>query len=207
MAYGFIIYKECIMKKLWMIGALVMLCACGQNDKQNSEFKPIEPQKIQESAIDLIGNQWMLISAGTPDSFNTMTASWGALGQLWGKPAAFIFVRKTRYTKQFIDNGDTFTLTVFPNEYRPALQLLGTKSGRDGDKIKEAGLTPFFTAAGNPAFKEARLVIECKKRYHTEIGPDGFFDDAILKEHYSKGESKDNYHEMYVGEITAAWYK
>ena len=93
-----------------------------------------------EDTFDLIGKQWMLGTAGTKDSFNTMTASWGGLGWLWNKPVAFVFIRPERYTHDFIESSDRMTLSFFSEAYRKALQFCGTRSGRKVNKIEATGL-------------------------------------------------------------------
>ncbi len=162
-----------------------------------ADFREVPANAIPDNAIKLIGDDWMLITAGTLDSYNTMTASWGALGVLWSKPVAFCFVRPQRHTYGFIERHDTFSLSFFRERHRDALTLCGTKSGREVDKAKETGLVAL---AGNDAtvhFEQARLVFECRKLYFQDIEPDRFLDPAIDENYPTK-----DYHRMYVGEIT-----
>ena len=105
-------------------------------------FKRIAPEELRVNPFSMIGKEWMLITAGTVSDCNTMTASWGGLGVIWGKPSATVYIRQSRYTKEFVDREERFTISVFDEAYRPALNLCGKVSGRDCDKIKEAGLTP-----------------------------------------------------------------
>ncbi|MGL5960278.1 MAG: flavin reductase [Bacteroidales bacterium] len=165
-------------------------------------FKEIKTDQINESATKLIGKDWMLITAGNDSSFNTMTASWGGLGHLWNRDVAFIFVRPQRYTFEFTEREEFFTLSFFSEEYRSSLKVCGTKSGRDTDKVAEAGLTPYTLPNGTIAFKEARLVLVCKKLYVDVLNPKAFLlDDAEIKKIYSASD----FHQMYVGEITVAY--
>ena len=106
----------------------------------------------------------MLITAGNEEKCNTMTASWGGVGIMWGKNAVTTYIRPQRYTKEFVDANDTFTISFFDESYRKALNICGSVSGRDKDKIKEAGLTPYFVD-GTAAFEEANLILVCKKMY------------------------------------------
>jgi flavin reductase (DIM6/NTAB) family NADH-FMN oxidoreductase RutF len=161
---------------------------------------PVAPEDLNENAIRLIGTDWMLITAGAPESFNTMTASWGALGVLWHKPVCFCFIRPPRHTFQFMERGGRFTLSFFAESYRESLNLCGTLSGRDTDKVARAGLTPEPTPAGAVTFREARLVLECRKIYYQDLEPGHFLDPAIDR-HYPQRD----YHRMYVGEILGAW--
>ncbi len=162
-------------------------------------FTSIPPEKLKENAISIIGIGWMLITAGTAQSFNTMTASWGGLGVLWGMPVAFCFIRPQRHTYSFMEKADHFTLSFFDEKYRSALAYCGEHSGKDVDKVKETGLTP---AAGENCtiyFNEARMVLECRKIYFQDIMPEHFLDPSIAQNYPSK-----DYHRMYVGAITAA---
>jgi flavin reductase (DIM6/NTAB) family NADH-FMN oxidoreductase RutF len=159
-------------------------------------FKPIKATDFPGNPVQLIGYDWMLITAGNIDHFNTMTAAWGGLGFLWKKPMATIFIRPQRYTYEFTEKYREFTLSFFDKEYLSALQLCGTKSGRDMDKVKEAGLTPLVSEHGNIYFEEARLVIECEKVYYDDINPGHFIDTSIEKNYPLK-----DYHRMYIGFI------
>jgi flavin reductase (DIM6/NTAB) family NADH-FMN oxidoreductase RutF len=151
----------------------------------------------------MIGEDWMLISAGDSDSSNTMTASWGGFGSLWGRYVAFIFVRPTRYTHEFIDNNENFTLSFFGGEYKPQMTVIGSKSGRDTDKITEAGLTP-KTFEGEPAFEEAKIVVLCRKLYKQGMALANLVEDEIIKEYYS---DSDGVHDLYIGEIMSIYKK
>jgi len=137
----------------------------------------------------------MLITAGDDKGFNTMTASWGGLGVLWNKSVAFTFIRKQRYTYEFTEDNDLFTLCFFDEDYRNALSICGSKSGRDIDKVKETGLTPVHID-GTTYFDEARLVLVCKKQYFQDIDPKNFLNADIEKNYPAK-----DYHRMYIGEI------
>ena len=142
--------------------------------------------------------QGLLLTAGdfAAGQFNTMTVGWGSLGTMWTKPFAQVVVRPTRYTYEFMEKGDIFTFSFFTEKYRQALNLLGSKSGRDGDKIAEAGLTPVLVEHGGISFKEARLVVVSKKLYQQDLNPDNFYEQGIATHYPQK-----NYHRMYVGEV------
>ncbi|MBQ7222097.1 MAG: flavin reductase [Bacteroidales bacterium] len=151
-----------------------------------------------EDIFDAITNQWMLVTAGTSDSFNTMTANWGGFGHLWNKNVAFIFIRPDRYTHEFIENNERVTLSFYDEQYRTALQICGSKSGRNTDKVAEAGLTPLQLESGAMAFSEARLVIDGRKIYHVDFEEDNFDDWSIFKRWYG---SKVDPHTLYILEI------
>jgi flavin reductase (DIM6/NTAB) family NADH-FMN oxidoreductase RutF len=162
----------------------------------------IDPYTFSEKVFDIFKNEWMLITAGVPQNFNAMTAAWGNFGILWSKPVATIYVRPHRYTFEFTERHRIFSLCFFgQNRYREELSFFGTKSGRDFDKPKETGLTPVITPAGNVAFQEARLVIDCMKLYSDYIKPEMFIDKDIDKMVYP---TKD-YHKFYIGEIMGCY--
>jgi flavin reductase (DIM6/NTAB) family NADH-FMN oxidoreductase RutF len=161
-------------------------------------FHSIRPEDFNESVFRLIGKDWMLITAEHNGKVNTMTASWGGAGVLWNANVVFIFVRKSRYTKEFIDNSDTFSLSILNHkEYSKTLSYLGTISGRDEDKIAKSGLTVMHSA-GIPYFDEAAAVIGCKKLCRQPVEAKNFTAENIDSSFYA---DKD-YHDMYVGEIT-----
>lgn len=159
-------------------------------------FSKTDLHRIDENTFKLIGSDWMLITSGTRGSFNTMTASWGGLGVLWNKPVSYIFVRPTRYTYEFLERNKTYSLSFFDEKYRRALSICGSKSGRDTDKVREAGLTPVVSESGIVHFGEAKLVLECTKLYYDDIEPSHFLSPEIDKMY------ENDYHRMYIGEIT-----
>jgi flavin reductase (DIM6/NTAB) family NADH-FMN oxidoreductase RutF len=158
-------------------------------------FQETRPELLVDNPFKLINKDWMLITAGAPGAFNTMTASWGGLGVLWERQVAFCFIRPNRYTYEFVERSSHFTLSFFGEQHRKALQFCGTHSGRDTDKIAGAGLTP-VQGDGFTYFDEARLVLVCRKLYFQDIGPERFLDEAINDMYPQK-----DYHRMYVGEI------
>ena len=143
---------------------------------------------------------WFLLSAGdfAARKFNSMVISWGATGVMWGRPFVMCVVRPQRYTHEFMEQYDTFSLCAFPTELRKVLDVLGTKSGRDIDKIAGSGLTPISASSiASPIYDEARLAIECRKIYFDDFKPKHFIAD------YIKGMYKKDFHRMYFGEIVA----
>ncbi len=158
-------------------------------------FTETKPELLQDNTFKLIGKDWMLITAGEPESFNIMTASWGGLGVLWEKKVAFCFVRPTRHTYQFIEQSSRFTLSFFEDRHRKILSFCGSHSGRDSDKLKATGLTPIRDMEF-VYFAEARLVLACRKIYSQDIDPRFFLDPQIETMYPQK-----DYHRMYVGEI------
>jgi hypothetical protein len=121
---------------------------------------PIAIQTFVTKPIHLWDIQWLLLTSGdfSRNSFNAMTVGWGSLGYMWRKPFVQVVVRPVRYTYEFIEKYDTFTLCAFPKKFHSAMQLLGTKSGRNGDKISESGLTPMAsTMISAPGYAEAMM--------------------------------------------------
>lgn len=165
-------------------------------------MKEINIKELKENPVSLFDDRWALITAGNMESYNTMTASWGAMGELWNKDVCFCFIRPQRYTYEFTEREEYFTLSFFSEEYRKALTYCGRFSGRDVDKAKETGLTA--TAFGNSvAFEEAEIVLLCKKVAFQDINPEGFIDSSVDSSCYP---GKD-YHRMYIGEIVSCFIK
>lgn len=168
-----------------------------------SLFQPIVPREITDNFIRLIGQDWMLVTAGKQERFNTMTASWGGVGFLWNKPVVFVFVRPQRYTFEFMEANEGFTLSFFPEGYRAALQLCGTVSGREVNKVEKAGLTPRILKSGEIGFEEATLILECRKLYVDRIKATAFREETLSRQWYPE----EDFHQMYVAEIVNAWEK
>ncbi|MCR5484241.1 MAG: flavin reductase [Clostridiales bacterium] len=164
-------------------------------------FKETNIREIKESAVKMISDDWALVTAGDNKKFNTMTVSWGGLGELWGRDVAFIFIRPQRYTLEFINREDFFTLSFFGGKYKKELAFCGSKSGRDVDKAAATGLTP--ASYGDAVFfDEAETVLVCKKIAVFDILPDGFLDRSI-DDNYKNGD----YHKVFVGEIVKTLQK
>lgn len=160
------------------------------------------PAELQGNVFSMVGTDWMLVTAQNDAKYNTMTASWGGMGILWGKPVAFVFIRPQRYTYTFLEKTDRFTLSFFGGGYRDALALCGKVSGRDTDKISEAGLTPFSTNDGYTSFREASLILECSKLYTDFIEEENMLEPALM-EYYKDRD----FHKMYIAEITRGLVK
>ena len=161
---------------------------------------PIDQFLIQPYAI--WGTQWLLLSAGDFASaqFNCMVVGWGSFGRMWSLPFAQVVVRQHRYTYQFIEKYPTFTLCAFSPQYHDALDLLGSKSGRNSNKLAESGLTPqAASVACAPVYAEAELAIECRKMYWQDMDPSRIQYPEVHERHYG---AKD-YHRIYFGEILA----
>lgn len=168
-------------------------------------MKPIAIKDLSENFIETISKEWMLVTAGTPDSFNTMTANWGGVGYLWNKPVVFVFVRPERYTFEFTEKCDSFTLSFLGKENKDIHKICGFKSGREVDKVKETGLKPIITEKGNVTFEQSRLTLECRKLYTSVLKEESFIDTAPFKQWY--GGIHGNLHHVYVAEITDVWMK
>lgn len=162
-------------------------------------FKPISLSDIQKDPYHLIDQDWMLITAMKKDgSYNTMTASWGTIGSLWEKPVAIVWVRPQRYTKQFVDDSKTVTLSFFTWSYHQQLVYLGSHSGKDEDKIAQCGLTPIIDQ-NYVYFDQANIVIKGKKLYQQDVDEACFKDQHVLDTVYPKRDL----HTMYIYEITS----
>lgn len=163
-------------------------------------MKEITVDQIRINPMTAIAKQWMLITAGTEENgYNTMTASWGHLGSIWGHggglPTAAIYVRPQRYTKEFVDREELYTLCFFEDN-KKELAYLGSHSGRDGDKVAAVGLTPVF-GDGYTWFAEASLVLVCRKLYRAPLVEEGFLDKTVVEDCYPERD----FHDLYIGEI------
>lgn len=160
-------------------------------------FQPFPIEQVDFSPFNKLNKEWALITAGDKTKCNTMTVSWGGVGVLWGKNVVYIFIRDSRYTKEFIDKSEFFTMSFLPDDCRASLQYCGTHSGRDCDnKWEEAALTPAFRH-GIPYPDEANFVLVCRKMACVPITEDTFLDKSIMEKWYSDHDM----HQMYVGEI------
>ena len=159
-------------------------------------MKKLEVKDLKENFFEAIGKEWMLVTAGTKEKFNTMTASWGGIGWLWNKPVAFVFVRPERYTYEFIEKSDYLTLSFLGEANKKIHAVCGSKSGRDTDKVKATGLKPVFTEQGNVLFEQARLSLEGRK-------PECFLDKESLEKWYD--DAHGGFHKMYIVEIENIW--
>lgn len=160
-------------------------------------FQEISIEDLSFNPFHKISKEWMLITAGNGEKSNPMTASWGGVGIMWGRNVVSAYIRPQRYTKEFVDREERFTLSFLPEEYRKALNICGTVSGRDvEDKWQEAGLHP-YEVDGTAAVEEADMIFVCRKLYAQEMLPECF----IEKECDSKWYPQKDYHTMYMAEI------
>jgi len=161
--------------------------------------KPIAMDDFRTRTHYLWHRQWLLLAAGDfkKKDYNVMTVGWGGFGTMWDKPFVMVVVRPNRYTFQFMNQYDSFTLSAFPRKYRKVLEITGSTSGRDIDKIHAAEITPVSASKVTaPVFVEAELSIECRKIYCADFDPSRFLDEAIEGYYPQK-----DYHRMFFGEI------
>ena len=166
-------------------------------------FENVQPEILTDNFIQAIGNEWMLITAGTPDKFNTMTASWGAVGVFWNKPIAICFIRPTRFTFDFANKNEIFTLSFFTEKEHDILNFCGTTSGKNVDKISETGLIPLLTENESIGYKQSRLCLECRKIYTDDLKPENFLMPGVDGKIYPKKD----YHRIFIGEIVNCYSK
>lgn len=189
---------------LAMLTSVMLLVPSVLSAQEQEGFKKIDVRKdFTEN-----GFQWFrdaeLLAAGNKEKSNAMTIGWGGIGTLWGRTALTVYVAEKRYTKEFMDQNEYFTVMAFDVEYSKVLNYMGTKSGRDGDKAAALGLHTAYTANGTPYYTEADLVIECKIMYSAPFDPNGFKSD-VPKNMYANFPA--GVHTMYIGEVVNAWKK
>lgn len=165
-------------------------------------FRELSANDVNFNAFTSIGKEWMLITAGNAENHNTMTASWGGIGVLWNKPVSTVYIRPQRYTLQFVEDSEFYSLCFFDEEYRDALSFCGTKSGRDFDKDKETGLTAVFDREA-PYYEQAKLVFICRKLYKQDMAEENFLDRQVLDKNYPQRDL----HRIFIGEIVSVLEK
>ena len=159
-------------------------------------FREIQFCDVKENVVDLLKNQWGLVTAGDKNGLNTMTVSWGAIGELWAMDMATIYIRPQRHTVNYLENNEYFTITFFDNQYKKALAFCGANSGKDCDKIKETGLTPVFDCDA-PYFEEGKLVLVCRKVAKGSFDAQQMLDKSIIDSQYPNND----FHYIYHGAI------
>ena len=165
-------------------------------------LKNVDIRSVLKNPFRLLDNDWALLTAGSIESFNTMTVSWGGFGVLWDRNICYCFCRPHRYTYEFLEKSGSFTLSFFEEKYRNVLDFCGSHSGRDKDKIAETGISPVGGELNSVYFSEARLVYVCRKIYFQDILPENFIDPSVNK-HYPEKD----YHRMYLGEVVSCLKK
>lgn len=165
-------------------------------------FQEISPYELQDNAFKMIGKDWLLVAASKDGKSNAMTASWGGVGVMWGKPVVYVAVRPQRYTKTFLDGAERFSVSVFPEEMRSMMNYMGTVSGRDEDKIAKSGLTE-RSEDGAPVFEESRLALVCRKLFAQPMEEASFLDKTVTERWYPEKD----FHTLYIAEIEKALVK
>lgn len=172
-------------------------------NEATGKWRKITPQEIKNNPVTLCENL-LALASGKEGDMNAMTIGWMTLGWLWADPVAVVYVSPDRHTFGFMESNEYFTITAFPEEDRDKLMYIGTHSGRDGDKIKDAGLTVEYTELGNPTFTNGTLMIECRKIQSQQI--DSSVMDKDIRKRFYEGY-KQTVHHLYVGEIVNVWVK
>ncbi|MGA2832117.1 MAG: hypothetical protein ABSE55_03500 [Terracidiphilus sp.] len=170
-------------------------------------FKEISPKEIDDNVFTLVGKDFTVITAGKQDHYNSMTGSGGGLGMLFMKPSTWCILRADRYTLEIIQKEHTYTMSYFTSEYKEQILFLGSKSGRDSEKMKEVQFTSVQTPSGDMSYKEARLIIECKLTALTTANPDDFYTQET-RDYINEAYKEANvYRKLVFGEITHAWVR
>jgi len=165
------------------------------------QWTKTEPPALDENAFALFGDKWVLITAQRGSKINAMTASWGGLGILWNESVATVYVRQSRFTHEFIDAADTFSITVYDESFKPMLSdVMGSLSGRSIDKIAMSGLTPTYLD-GTPVFEQARLAFVCEKLYRHTFSEQGFHEKSYAQKYYADGD----FHTLYIARVRALY--
>lgn len=186
------------MKRYYLLFILVLtFFSCSR------DFKQVDIKTLSDNPVKLFADDWMVVTAGDKSDYNLMTISWGNLGNLWNYPTATIYVRSSRHTFTYMNREKYFTICAFDEQYRDKLKVIGSKSGRDINKVAATGLTPRYTELGNVYYDEARLVIECEKVYFDDFEPKNLLDPKVVEIY--RGEPA--LHRIFVGKILNVWVK
>ncbi len=208
--------------------AAVALCSCGGNRESATEasaedvpvakvdvsgksfedlFVETSAEEFDENIFTLVNKDYSVITAGAVPEHNSMIASWGGYGIMFNKPVSWCFLRANRYTLEKMREGQSYTICYFSEEYKSDIMIFGTKSGRDSDKMNEVTLTPVSTPDGMPAYKEAKVIVECKLTSVTTVSKSDFYTQEgrdFVQEGFD--DAKD-WHKLVFGEITHIWVK
>ena len=168
------------------------------------KLHPVDPKTLTPEILKVFGKQNALLTAGDKTACNIMTIGWAQMGTLWALPVCTVYVRPERYTYEFMESGDYFTVSVLPAEAKRTMAFCGTKSGRDVDKIAECGLTVCYGAGDAPFFDEAEWVLVCKKLYAQDMDAPFVVEEEPILPFYGK---QGNWHRMYVGQVVEAYTK
>ena len=196
-------------KLLYAVLLSLTVAACGGRETEalnirDMEWQMTDPMDLTLKPVSAFAQDWMALGVKAREGVNAMTISWGQIGELWGRPVVTVFVSKDRFTKHMLDEAGQFTVATFPQtrENRNMLTYIGSHSLSDEpDKLERAGLTVELSEAGNPLFKEADLVIECKVIYSEE------FKAPLLPEAVKPMYERMGLHTFYIGEITGVYRK
>lgn len=170
-------------------------------------FDTIDVRNIKEDVFTLVGEDYGILTAGTPEKSNSMVTSWGGWGIVFGKSGVFHFLRSNRYTLELMREQQTYTVSYFDSEFKDDIMQFGMKSGRDSDKMKETKLTAVQTPDGNPAYKEAKIILECRLAEVTTVAPENFYNDEDRKFVTDAHAETGDWHKLVLSQITKAWVR
>lgn len=170
-------------------------------------YKQIDQTEIPGDVFTLVNKDYTVLTGGTPEHYNSMIASWGGWGTLFDRPTTWCFLRSNRYTLELIRKDHMYTMSYFDDEYKEDIMPFGTQSGRDGQKMKDTKLTVVQTPAGSMAFKEAKLIIECKLAAVTTVSADDFLVEDGRQFVVDAHAETNDYHKIVFGEITSVWVR
>lgn len=173
----------------------------------NELFDTIDVRNIKEDVFTLVGEDYGILTAGTPEKSNSMVTSWGGWGIVFGKPGVFHFLRSNRYTLELMREQQTYTVSYFDSEFKDDIMQFGMKSGRDSDKMKETKLTAVQTPDGNPTYKEAKIILECRLAEVTTVAPEDFYNDEDRKFVTDAHAETGDWHKLVLSQITKAWIR
>lgn len=160
----------------------------------------MELKKFNLAPLYIIDQEWALLTSGNKEKFNTMTISWGGMGTIWNKPVVTVYVKPIRYTYKFMESNEYFTLSFYDKKYKNDLAILGSKSGKETDKISLTNLTPQFLD-NMVSFQEAKVTLLCKKIYFQDLDINHINTNSIPQSEVDRFYGTESPHRMYIGEV------
>ena len=165
--------------------------------------RKVEVTEAAGTITRALQNGGVYLNSRDGEKINSMVIGWGQIGRIWNRQAFVAYVRRSRYTRELLDKNPEFTVSVPVNgQNRKAFEICGRKSGRDMDKIGEAGLTVVpAEIVSVPAICEFPLTLECRVIYRQQQVAADLPEDIRVR--FYSDETED--HVVYYGEIVSAY--
>ena len=188
-----------------------------KGDKKNDKKEPEKKEEIEVGKLiptnvfkdmvflDTFSTPKMpaILTAGDKNSHNSCMIGWGLLGSAWTKPLFIVLVKPERYTYEFMEKTQFFTVNFIKKEYQSKFAPYGNQSGRDINKEEVSGTHIQFLDNGGITFKEAEEVYVCKMFAKTYLEKENMSQELLDIYEKFATQFKQNTvpHALYIGEI------